>query len=654
MSSVKDSRRRRHSRQPYSQSGKIHTHLSPPSALSLLSTSTSGSNSTVIPDRFLRSGLRPSKRQESKRPVTRTSVPTKDSQTESVGNHSDKENVTAVLSSNRWELKKTTIKEPVSKVSVTKEASPVKLARREPAQGEPAEAKPAPMEQASVAKVRIGSRAKKRANDHSDVFAFMVKDGQEVDSDAEKAEKEEEGEEQQKGAQGEEDGDEKEDEEGEEEEEEDDEDEDEAEGKVEDADESDEDDQQGNATNNVNIAPSTFSTSTHGSHPTLSSSCDFETGAPPKIEQQQHIWRRSEASLHSDSGISVRSSSPERESPAPRHRHPHVRKLNSYGGTVPNPSYPGYYPPAPMPPVAYVPRTPAYPRDWSTYGNPMENPEVYYASTRPVVTQTMQRPARLPPPDHQPRNHQLIRGPPHPQTEKPARQKKSGYDELAAAIDSRGDAFLKPIYRKFETLNHRILLYLQDEISETEEELRELDLAITLEEQMLGNTHASRRTEAKLPSQLQWRRLELLNRSYTKIEQYSTSLSLSLLFLSLVWLYDRWGQNLNFHPPPTRPGPLLLYQPHPKPRTGFQGRHQHLQILDIRKRPHRRARNNFFTQRARPDCRQPEAFVSVVVTVEKGIVFAAHGLVVWASQPRGNRNARFYRGVYTFVDDNCV
>lgn len=572
MSSVnKDSHRRRHSRRPSSQSGK--SQLSPPSTMSLLSTSTSGSNSTVVPERFLRSSLRPPKGQESKRPATRTSLPSRDNGTESVGNHSDKENVTAVLSSNRWELKKTTTKEPVSKGSVTKEASLVKRARREPAQEGPAQTKSDPMKPIPVEKVRVGNRAKKLANDHFDVFSFMMKDGQEVNSDAEKAEKEEE--EEEEDGEEEEEEEEDEDEDAEEEEEEEDDEEEEVEedkeekeerkkgvqGKeevienevekderedekeeeeedeeiVENGDGSDEDDQQGHAENNVDKAPSTFSASPHVSHPAISSSCDLEVVAPPEIPQQHHIWRKSEASLHSDSGISVRSSSPERESPAPRHRHPYVRKLSSYGGTMPNPNYPGYYPPAPMPPVAYVPRTPAYPRDWSTYGNPVENPEVYYASTRPVVTQTMQRPARLPPPNHhhQSCNHQLIRGSPHPQPEM-SPQKKSGYDELAAALDSRGDAVLRPIYRKFETLNHRILLYLQDEISEMEEELRELDLAITHEEAMLGNTHASRRAEAKLPSQLQWHRLELLSRSYTKVEQYSMSLSLSLIVLWFV------------------------------------------------------------------------------------------------------------------------
>lgn len=87
---------------------------------------------------------------------------------------------------------------------------------------------------------------------------------------------------------------------------------------------------------------------------------------------------------------------------------------------------------------------------------------------------------------------------------------------------------MKPIYRKFETLNHRILLYLQDEICEMEGEIRELDNAIAREDVMLGKTHASRRAEAKLPSQLQWRRLDLLGRSYTKVDQYSEWFWLSI------------------------------------------------------------------------------------------------------------------------------
>lgn len=230
---------------------------------------------------------------------------------------------------------------------------------------------------------------------------------------------------------------------------------------------------------------------------------------------EEHVWRKEttrEGSLHSDSGISVRSSSPERDSPVPRQRYPPVRRASSSTGNVVNPPHASHH------------ALSTYPRDWSTSGNHLEHPEAYYASTRPVVTQTMLR-TRIPPPEkYGQHTRQLVRGASHPQIP-PAKPKKPGYDTLAAAIDSRGDAFLKPIYRKFETLNNRILLYLQDEICELEGELRELDNAIAREDGMLGKTHASRRAEAKLPTQLQWRRLDLIGRSYTKVEQYNRALS---------------------------------------------------------------------------------------------------------------------------------
>ncbi|KAI4253868.1 MAG: hypothetical protein L6R42_007414, partial [Xanthoria sp. 1 TBL-2021] len=89
------------------------------------------------------------------------------------------------------------------------------------------------------------------------------------------------------------------------------------------------------------------------------------------------------------------------------------------------------------------------------------------------------------------------------------------------------DSVLKPVYRKFETLNNRILLSLQDEISELESDINGLDAAITQEEQYLGRSShsASRRAEAKMPSQLQWRRNELLGRCAGKINQYNQALS---------------------------------------------------------------------------------------------------------------------------------
>ena len=54
-----------------------------------------------------------------------------------------------------------------------------------------------------------------------------------------------------------------------------------------------------------------------------------------------------------------------------------------------------------------------------------------------------------------------------------------------------------------------------------EEQLKDLDGAIALEEQSNSGRLASRRAEAKLPSRLQWHRLDLLGRSFAKVEQYS-------------------------------------------------------------------------------------------------------------------------------------
>lgn len=99
-----------------------------------------------------------------------------------------------------------------------------------------------------------------------------------------------------------------------------------------------------------------------------------------------------------------------------------------------------------------------------------------------------------------------------------------GYDLLASNIDSRNDALLKPIYRKFEILNNRMLLYLQDEIAQMEEDLKELDAAIAIEEVGPGRQKpVSRRLEAKMPSQLQWHRMDLMGRTFAKVEQYSKS-----------------------------------------------------------------------------------------------------------------------------------
>jgi hypothetical protein len=105
----------------------------------------------------------------------------------------------------------------------------------------------------------------------------------------------------------------------------------------------------------------------------------------------------------------------------------------------------------------------------------------------------------------------------------------AGYELLASKLVSRKvddtDVSVPPVYRRFEHLNHRVLLHLQDEISELEEELRILDESVA---QMTPSTErnvlqpASRRAEARYGSDLHFRRTEILGRVFVKLGQYST------------------------------------------------------------------------------------------------------------------------------------
>ena len=235
----------------------------------------------------------------------------------------------------------------------------------------------------------------------------------------------------------------------------------------------------------------------------------------------QRAWGR--GSLHSDSGISVRSSSPDQGSPIMQHKLPTVfdesgteqdshdsYRMERYGlQLTPDPA---------------TDRNAAFGhKHWpSLETDHNQCPEAYYAPSPPILAQTAhgagvelsEMSPRLP--------HQLIRGTSHQERPRP-KVGVTGYESLASNIHSKDDALLKPIYRKFEMLNNRMLLYLQDEISEMEDQLKDLDDAIAHEEQNSVRRPASRRAEAKLPSQLQWHRLDLVGRSFAKVEQYSKS-----------------------------------------------------------------------------------------------------------------------------------
>jgi hypothetical protein len=110
----------------------------------------------------------------------------------------------------------------------------------------------------------------------------------------------------------------------------------------------------------------------------------------------------------------------------------------------------------------------------------------------------------------------------------------SGYASLASKLDSSDkdttNNKLAPVYRRFENVNHRILLYLQDEISQMEEELQLMDeydathRASIAEEDGSHPEPASRRMDVEAArhfSGFHARRTELLERLMYKTNQYS-------------------------------------------------------------------------------------------------------------------------------------
>ncbi|KAL5441497.1 hypothetical protein PMIN05_004431 [Paraphaeosphaeria minitans] len=139
-------------------------------------------------------------------------------------------------------------------------------------------------------------------------------------------------------------------------------------------------------------------------------------------------------------------------------------------------------------------------------------------------------------------HHQQVR-PPGPDLSKTT---MAGYELLADKLsqgseDSQaklGKEAVVPMYRKFERLNHRVLLHLQDEIAELEEELRYLDECVAQCSPIdnAGRHHpASRRGDARYGGELHYRRTELLGRIYLKLGQYNSALT---SFTTMVKMLD--------------------------------------------------------------------------------------------------------------------
>lgn len=153
----------------------------------------------------------------------------------------------------------------------------------------------------------------------------------------------------------------------------------------------------------------------------------------------------------------------------------------------------------------------AYHMAMQQYQWPSPPAAVPQAASPPMVNGNVVDPERPPAPDAPDLTHHTV----------------AGYEMLALELSSAASP-VKPLYRKFEYLNHRILLHLQDELCELEEQLRLADEIIAQMDPALSEGHrtpASRRGEAYSSSEIHHRRTSLLGRIFLKTEQYNRAMS---------------------------------------------------------------------------------------------------------------------------------
>lgn len=214
--------------------------------------------------------------------------------------------------------------------------------------------------------------------------------------------------------------------------------------------------------------------------------------------------------------------------------HPHFAMplYDAYAHSGPSPVH--FHAPAPQPPAWPPPAPPPPPMG---YYSPTHAPPAPYS---PEAENSYAMAARPPmPPPGSAVHHPPFYAHPQPPTYQsqptgPDLTKTTvvGYELLADKLTefskheakAQPERKIVPMYRKFEQLNHRVLLHLQDEISELEEELRYLDecIAQSSPRAETGLMHpASRRGEARYGGELHYRRTDLLGRIYLKLGQYS-------------------------------------------------------------------------------------------------------------------------------------
>lgn len=161
----------------------------------------------------------------------------------------------------------------------------------------------------------------------------------------------------------------------------------------------------------------------------------------------------------------------------------------------------------------------------------LSRPQTYHGLSRD--SGAVHRPPLPPSPPRSPEDS-LHRTTPTKRRDSNASQEPSGYGLLASHLTksaSQDSGGFPPLYRRFETVNHRVLLHLQDEISQMEEDLHTLDeyeemhRVSTAEQEGAKPLPASRRRDAQSQaySSLHYRRMDLMSVLIQKTEQYSKS-----------------------------------------------------------------------------------------------------------------------------------
>ena len=174
-------------------------------------------------------------------------------------------------------------------------------------------------------------------------------------------------------------------------------------------------------------------------------------------------------------------------------------------------------------------------------GNSQDKKGTDYHTTPEAYYPTVRKPALPPSPPKSPEEQKTSKSKPRSRTNTKSSDVSSGYGLIASRLSTphpdEAQHQLPPLYRRFEHLNHRVLLHLQDEIAQMEEELHVLDeyeemhRSVTADQEGKNKpTPASRRMDAQAEthSNLHQRRNELLGSIISKTEQYSKCTTPSL------------------------------------------------------------------------------------------------------------------------------